>query len=411
MRYKIIIILAVFLLLFQLFRFLLNLEDKKKILYIDTCNGVSDQIEINNALDRVASNEKLTTVYLKGAMRCVIDEPILISSNTIFTGDQNVVIQLKDNIGWNTPNKPLIGQKNNDGTVAWKEKKHKKSAISDVEISGFELSGGIQSESKGRYFIILINLYNPSYVEIHDMYLHDSRGDIIRFYGSDVGKSNNLKVYNNRIKNSGHEGIYFIYSNKIEVYNNEIYSTRTNAGIRVSTGSNFSIYNNSIGNSLTDRASGYAGILVDSSSPVAIEKAEIYSNYIYGKNGGIVLEGGKGFDSKSTLCDVNISNNRLYKINNYSNDGYLNGAIRINGFHNTLIEFNIIEGSQKDGIVYDEHRGIIGRGGDYQTVVRDNNISNCKGYGINNLNRDIHTFILENNRVWNTKESNFTVAN
>jgi len=362
------------------------------------CDGVSDQIEINRALDRVASDELLTTVYLQGAMRCVIDEPILISSNTRLIGDSDVIVQLKDNIGWNTPNKPLIGQKNDDETVAWQQGKYGRGSVSNIEISGFELSGGIQSESKGGYFVILINLYDPSYVEIHDMSLHDSRGDIIRFYGSNKGKSNHLKVYNNYIENSGHEGIYFIYADEIEAYNNKIYNTRTNTGIRVSSGSNFSIYNNSIGNSLTNRASGYAGILIDSSSKISIGKATIHHNYIYGKNGGIVLSAGKGFDSKSSLKNVKITHNKLYKINSYGDKGYLNGAIRINGFHNTLIQYNIINGSEKDGIVYDEYRGVSGRGSGYKTVVRDNNISNCKGQEINNLNKKIHKFILKNNQ-------------
>jgi len=406
MRYT-IIVLSILFLLFQAFRVVSNLENQKEILYVDSCNGVSDQIEINKALDSVASNEILTTVYLKGKMHCVIDEPILISSNTILTGDSNVVVQLKDNIGWNTPNKPLIGQKNDDGTVAWKQGKSGSGAISDVEISGFELSGGIQSESKGKYFIILINLYNPSYVDIHDMNLHDSRGDIIRLYGLEKGKAHHLRVYNNVIKNSGHEGIYFIYPNMIEAYQNEIYSTRTNAGIRVSSGSNFSIYNNNIGNSLTKRVSGYAGILIDSSFGVSTGKITIHHNYIYGKNGGIVLSAGKGFDSKSSLTDVNITHNRLYKISSYGDDSYLNGAIRINGFHNTIIAHNIIDGSEKDGIVYDEHHGVVGRGKGYETVVRDNNISNCKGYGVNNLNKNIHTFILKNNKFLDNKKSNF----
>ena len=375
------------------------------------CDGVSDQIEINQALDRVASDANLTTVYLKGPMTCIIDEPILISNNTKLIGDSNVIVKLKDNIGWNTPNKPLIGQKNSDGTIAWRIGTQESATISNIEISGFELSGGIQNEPTGQYFIILINLYNPSHIKIHDMNLHDSRGDIIRLYGLNQGKANHIKVYNNLIKNSGHEGIYFIYSNNIKVYNNEIYSTRTNSGIRVSSGSNFSIYKNTIGNNLAKKASGYAGILIDSSSPIPIGKADIYDNYIYGKNGGIVLEAGKGFNSKEALKDVHIHHNRLYMINNYSDNSHLNGAIRINGFQNTLIEHNTIEASKGDGIVYDEYKGTENRGVGYQTIVRNNIISNSKGYGINNLNSNMHSFVSEYNNLFNNGVENDNVHN
>ncbi len=365
------------------------------------CDGISDQIEINRALDRVAKDKSLTTVYLKGPMSCVIDEPILISSNTILRGDKTVKVQLKDNVEWNMPNKPMIGQKNPNGTVAWKIGKYGSGTISNVEISGFELSGGIQKEPTGQYFVMLISFYDPSFIKIHDMNLHDSKGDIIRFYGSNVGKSHDLEVYNNIIKNSGHEGIYFIYPNNIKAYNNKIYATRTNSGIRVSTGSNFSIYGNIIGNSLKKRSSGYAGILIGSSSPTPIGKADIYNNYIYGKNGGIVLEARSGFDSKSSLKDVHIHHNILYKIANYNSNSYLNGAIRINGFHNTLIEYNTIDSSQKDGIVYDEHGREDKRGTGYKTIVRNNIISNCIGSAISNLNPDIHTFNSKYNDFFN----------
>ncbi len=363
------------------------------------CDGAEDQIKINEALDRVRKNDYLTTVYLKGPVRCIIDEPILISSHTKLLGDSNALVKLEDHQGWNTPNKPLIGQKNDDGTIAWQE--GGEGAISDIEIAGFELSGGIQDEDTGKYFVILVNLYDPSYAKIHDMNLHDSRGDIIRFYGSNRGKAHHIDVYNNKIIRSGHEGIYFIYPDHIKVYNNEIYHTRTNTGIRVSKGSNFSIYDNIIGNSLNKTPSGYAGILIDSSNGTPIGKAEIYDNYIYGKNGGIVLEGGKNIDSKDSLKNVHIHHNRLYRINNYDDDSHLNGAIRIKGFHNTLVEHNTIEKSEKDGIVYDEYDGTEDVGTGYQTIVRNNIITNCKGYGINNLNPNIHTFISENNDLFN----------
>ncbi len=365
------------------------------------CDGVKDQIQLNAALDEVAGDPNRTTVYLQGPMTCIIDEPVLLSGNTILKGDATVTVKLQDDIHWNTPNKPLIGHKNTDGTVSWQQGEYGSGSIANVEISGFELEGGHQIEPYGQYFVILINLYNASHVKIHDMNLHDSRGDIIRFFGSGPGQCTDLKVYNNRIAGSGHEGISFIYAEKVEAYNNTIYNTRTNSGIRLSSSSNFSVHDNNIENSLARGPSGYAGILIDTSFTLAVGNANIFNNYIYGKNGGIVLEAREGFDAKNTLKNVHIHHNTLYMINNYADDGYLNGAIRINGFHNTLIEYNTIEASADDGIVYDEYNGTDGRGNGYQTIVRNNIISNCKGYGINNLNPDIHQFVSINNDVYN----------
>jgi len=81
------------------------------------CNGVSDQIEINQALDYVANNPGFTTVYLKGANTYIIDEPVLISDNTILTGDSTATIKLIDNAAWWTYDKPMISQTGRIGGI------------------------------------------------------------------------------------------------------------------------------------------------------------------------------------------------------------------------------------------------------------------------------------------------------
>ncbi|VAX19166.1 FOG: PKD repeat [hydrothermal vent metagenome] len=75
------------------------------------CDGIKDQIEINQALDFVAANSDYTTVHLKGKNTYWIDETIFISENTILEGDSNAVIKLVDNANWNTQFKPLIGHR------------------------------------------------------------------------------------------------------------------------------------------------------------------------------------------------------------------------------------------------------------------------------------------------------------
>jgi len=76
------------------------------------CNGTSDQVEINLALDYIATNSNFTTVYLKAGNAYVIDEPIEIASNTILTGDSLAVVRLKDSVAWWTFDKPMLTQKN-----------------------------------------------------------------------------------------------------------------------------------------------------------------------------------------------------------------------------------------------------------------------------------------------------------
>jgi hypothetical protein len=64
------------------------------------CNGTNDQIPINQALQLVASNPAYTTVHLKGPCTYVINDTILIGSNTILEGDSTAVIKLADHAGW-----------------------------------------------------------------------------------------------------------------------------------------------------------------------------------------------------------------------------------------------------------------------------------------------------------------------
>ena len=73
------------------------------------CDGKDDQVQINQALKFVAENSAYTTVHLKGPFTYVIDDTLLIGSNTILEGDSNAVIKLADNAGWATM-KPLIQQ-------------------------------------------------------------------------------------------------------------------------------------------------------------------------------------------------------------------------------------------------------------------------------------------------------------
>ena len=374
-----------------------------------TCDGTQDQIDINTALDRVASDGNLTTVYLKGPMTCVIEEPIVISSHTKLIGDANVTVRLKDHTDW-PYNKPLIAQK---GGEHWEGGAHEGSLadqiygttddnITDVEIGGFELTAGTQNASPGSWYYLLMIFYSTSDLTVHDMHLHHNYSDFIRIASYDIGINKRVKIYNNRMENSGHDGLYLNYISDLEIYDNEIYGTRTNDGMRLGSCDHISIHGNTVGNSLDSVPSGYAGIMV-SNNEVPVGTAEIYENYIYGKAGGIVLEGGS---TKNFLEGAHVHHNRIFKIfdNTAGGDYFLNGGIHIHGAHNTLIEFNTIEGSYKDGIVFE-----IGAGTEtgYQTIVRNNIISNSAGYGLNDLNSTKHSFLSENNDIYNSTAGDY----
>jgi hypothetical protein len=366
------------------------------------CDGNQDQIEINQALDLVASNPDYTTVFLKGPSAYLIDDSIIISSNTIFSGDSTAIIQLIDNAGWWTHSKPIVGQKNR---VEWNPWGNEGDRIENVEIYGFEISGGEQAEPSGDTYIPLIHFYNPSNVSIHNMNLHDSYWDIVRLSSHEEGTPVHSAVYNNSISYSGHEGICFVNVTDFEAYNNTIYSTRTNTGIRAKDTDSLSIHHNIIGNSLAKNPSGYVGILVENQS-WPLEHAEIFNNVIYGKNGGIHLGGNVGTYPTGYLKNAHIHHNIIFKIRDAAtSEGFImDGGIKVNGYSNSIIEHNIIESGTSDGIVYE---GTSGGGAGYQTIVRNNIIIGNGGYGIHNKETAIHTFLSNNNLVYNNSSGNY----
>ena len=369
------------------------------------CDGVSDQIEINQALDFVAANADYTTVYLKGPYTYIIDEPVIISDNIILTGDSTATIKLKDNAEWREHCKPIIGQKNR---VAWDPWGNESDSINNVEIYGFAVNGGEQVEPVGDTYIPLIHFYNPYNVSIHDMHLSQSYWDIVRLT-SPSGIAINSSVYNNVVEYAGHEGICFVSVTDFEAYGNKIYSTRTNTGIRAKNCNNFSLHDNIIGNSLTKGPSGYAGILLENSYR-PIDSAEIYGNVIYGKNGGIHLTGNDKTYDIGTRKDVHIHHNRILKTRDLSTSGgfVMDGGIKVDGYQHTIIEHNVIDAGSTDGIVYE---GTSGGDSGYETIVRNNIIINNGGYGINNKEPAVHTFLSHHNIVYNNSEGNYHNTN
>ncbi len=373
------------------------------------CDDVSDQVEINQALDYVASHPDFTTVYLKGPHTYYIDEPIFISSNTIFTGDSTAKIELKANVAWKTHNKPMIAQKGR--ITQWNAWGDYGDDISNVEIYGFEISGGlIQVEPTGNEYIPIIHFCYPHHVSIHDMHLQESRWDIIRLTssggvgGDALQDCNHSTVYNNLIEYSGHEGVCFVGLKNFEVYGNTIYSTRTNCGVRLKDTDVFDVHDNIIGNAIAKYSSGYAGIFVENQYTPLTEHAEIFNNVIYGKDGGIHLGSDEQASSPpypfGTRKNVHIHHNKIYQTkDDITGTGFLmEGGISIAGYDSTLIEHNIIDGSTTDGIIFNNR---LADGNGYQTLVRNNIIMNVTDTALNNRDASIHTFVSDNNLFFN----------
>jgi len=194
-----------------------------------TCDGIDDQVEINQALEYVAKNSQFSTVHLKGPNTYVISDSILIGNNTILEGDDTAVVKLQDNANWPVGN-PMITQMGSDGVYG-------------VTIKGFEIDGNHdknEDRQRGQGYYNMIKFLDAKNVDVNDMYMHDGHGDGLR-----VERGANITYYNNRVYKLGHDGLFAIDCLNVEAWNNRI-TCRTNSGLRVWNSNHVKFHDNVI---------------------------------------------------------------------------------------------------------------------------------------------------------------------
>jgi PGF-pre-PGF domain-containing protein len=354
------------------------------------CSGIDDHIQINQALKFVTENPGYTTVYLKGPFTYVIDDTLLIGSNTILEGDSNATIKLVRNAGWSST-KPLIKEYN--------------SSSHDITIRSFTIDGnreGNTNVKSGDGYYNLIHLSDCQNISVYDMYLTNNHGD-----GLKTDNCSNIKFYNNEVYSLGHDALYASICSNVEAYNNTI-TCRTNSGLRVYNTNCVSFHDNII----TSEGSGGAGIEIQKDgSDYTMDDIKVYNNVIYNTALSGILVFGSGNYSTSS-ANVHIHHNQIYDTGTDSS-GELIGGILSEGF-NGLIENNVIDGAYGTGIVQNKAYYLSLAGSGYVVTVRNNIITNTRtstaggnGSGICNLLTDTHTFILQNNSLYNNAGGNY----
>jgi hypothetical protein len=374
------------------------------------CEGINDHVQINKALAYVAENPEFTTVYLKGPNTYNVNGTIYIGSNTILEGDSSAVVKLvkqPQDLPTPTENRAII-KANGDST-------------NNITIRGFEIDGNkLNSWSVWDLdHYNMIQLYGSSNVTINDMYFHNGLGDAIKIRQgrSDnyIHPDTNIHIYNNTIYKIGHDGIYMFCVSNMSIHDN-IITCRDDAGIRLFNSNDAQIYNNII----TSENQGGAGIQIQKKDSPVINNIEIHNNTIYKvRTIGIWILGyGQYNYGMDRATGIHIHHNII-------RDSGMNiqtsGGIVIQGFNNTLIENNVIDGNYKYGIAHDfypKDRYSFPPGSGYITIVRNNIITSTKagpsvgniGYGINNQLPETHTFVLENNCIYNNVNGNYENA-
>jgi len=354
------------------------------------CDGTDDHVQINQALKFVAENSEYTTVHLKGPFTYVVDDTLLIGSNTILEGDSSAKIKLVSNANWANL-KPMI-KENNSGSH-------------DITIRGFTIDGNREGNTNvvsGKGYYNLIHLSDCQNISVYNMYLTNNHGD-----GLKTDNCSNIKFYNNEAYLLGHDVLYASICSDVEAYNNTI-TCRTNSGLRLYNTNKASFHDNNI----TSEGSGGAGIEIQKDgSDYTMDDIKVYNNVIYNTALSGILVFGSGNYSTSS-ANVYIHHNQIYDTG-IGSSSELTGGVLSEGF-NGLIENNLIDGAHGAGIVQDRAYYSSPDGSGYVITVRNNIITNIRtsaaggeGYGICNLLTDTHSFVLQNNSFYNNKGGDY----
>ena len=343
------------------------------------CDGKDDHIQINQALKFVAENSAYTTIHLKGPFTYVIDDTLLIGSNTILEGNSSAKIKLVSNAGWAT-GKPMV--------------KERSTGSSDITIRGFTLDGnrdGNTNVVSGKGYYNLIHLSSCQNINVYNMYLTNNHGD-----GLKTDKCTGVKLYNNKIYLLGHDGLYASSCSDVEAHNNTI-TCRTNSALRLYNTNKASFHDNII----TSEGSGGAGIEIQKYNTPTMDDIEVYNNVIYKTALAGIWIFGSGSYSAST-ANVHIHHNQIYDTGTKTSNSII-GGILSNGFCG-LIENNVIDGAYGAGIVQKTVYSPAPSGSGFVLTARNNVITNSRassaggsGYGVNNELAGTHSFTCQNN--------------
>ena len=179
--------------------------------------GHSNQNQINAAIEQAASSAKGASVFLTAGVYQV-DNTIIMKSNVRLLGDSNAIIRV-----WGGSSQWFTGR---IGVISCKE------SLKNVEIAGFQIDGNIgnlpskfANSQPGREHdcekLINIGGYSGDFannIKIHDMKLYNAFSD-----GIYIIYAQNVEIYNNFISNCQHEGIYFsVVRGGGHIHNNRI---------------------------------------------------------------------------------------------------------------------------------------------------------------------------------------------
>lgn len=251
------------------------------------CDGVKDNVEINQALEYAAANPG-TTVQLKGPFTYDIADSLLIGSDTTLKGDSGVTIKLAKGL-------PLWGSR--ESSIS--EKKAmimiRGGSASNVKIESLTVDGS-QSDyypdvRLGTSSYNMATLINANGLTIQGVTFQNGCNDAML-----ISKSSNVVIDTVTVNKPGHDGVYAYHVDGITVKNSK-FINRTNSAVRFDSVTDGVVKNNEV----TTSGGGYAALELQGT----LKNIEASGNYFHDLPVPAVVR----LNTQET--NVNIHDNRI----------------------------------------------------------------------------------------------------
>ena len=391
------------------------------------CDGIDDEIQINQALLDVADAGG-GTVHL-GAGIFTISNPVEIQGdNTILEGEgmENTTIKLKDEADWGQ----IVVTGADVNYLMADPIIRNNGALHNITLRNLKVDGNkhnqhynhpvegqmLVSDGVGNYdgvrIATTLSGERVSNILISGVFMFENNSDAFIVFNG-----NHIIVENSKTELIGHSATYFLDPLVSLTENNNI-TIAANSGIRWYDGNHIIVRNNFIqGNPNKDGNSNFAVEVTSGQTARVLDDVIIENNeFRFTAGAAIALDAKDPAQAK----DVIIRNNLIYQCGNIGT--FVNqretGAINLKNFTNTLIENNTLVNNIGSAIrlggdvgFNDEWDEVLG----LTAIIRNNIITNTIDddsiveevavYGIDIANG--HSAVCTYNNVWNNHTGNY----
>ncbi len=251
------------------------------------CDGSSDQIQINQALEYAAANS-ISTVYLKGSFTYYIADPILLQSGVTLTGDSTAIIKLASELSiWGGSDSSIANEK---AMLMIKDNSATNVTIENITVDGSQ-SDYYSGVELGTSCYNMATLIGVNGLTIQNVTFKNGCNDAML-----ISKSCNIVIDKVTVNKCGHDGVYAYNVKDITVKNCK-FINRTNSSCRFYTVTSGIFANNEC----TTSGGGYAGLELEG----AVKNIEVYGNYFHDLDAPAIAH------VNTTETNVNIHDNKI----------------------------------------------------------------------------------------------------